>query len=122
MAAVIKGRSIIESVKIDSVINDIRTIQIAHDQYLNMTLNKPDTKEFFKQLKQYELIESEKIIPRIGNEYSIIDKDAHQYLQLDNITDKQADILQAKVKSSFDRDLDIKKNENGNNSISMQID
>ena len=32
-AAIVKGKSMIESAKLDSVVNDIRTIQIAQSQY-----------------------------------------------------------------------------------------
>ena len=118
--AILKGKSIIESVKMDSVINDVRTIQMAYNQYINITSNKPDTTNFFKQLKAYELIESDNFKnPRIGDSYSIIDANNHQCLKLNNLTEKQIISLQAKIKANFGEILSITPD---NTSIAIQID
>ncbi|MBR1944566.1 MAG: type II secretion system protein [Alphaproteobacteria bacterium] len=119
---ILKGKSIIESVRIDSVINDIRTIQMAYNQYVNITSNKPNTTDFFKQLKSYELIESETFKkPRIGGSYSVMENNNHQYLQVDNLTEKQLISLKAKIKSNFGDDI-VTTSGNSNTSIAVQID
>ena len=119
----LKGKSIIESVRLDSVVNDVRTVQMAYSQYINITSNKPNTENFFKQLKSYELIESDNFkVPRIGGTYSIIDKDNHQYLQLNNLTEKQIIILKAKLKSAFGEDIQIISDDNYKTNIAMQVD
>ena len=123
MGAVLKGKSLIESVKLDSVVDDVRTIQTAYSEYINITSTKPDTNEFFKQMKTYELIESENFkAPKVGGSYSIIEHDSHQYLHLNNLTEKQITILQAKLKASFGEYLNTKIDDNNKTSISIQVD
>lgn len=120
--AVLKGKNIIESVKLDSIVSDIREIQMAHSQYINTTARKPSTNTFFKDLKEYELIESDVFkAPRIGGKYSIVDDNNHQCLKLDNLTEKQIKVLQAKLRSAFGENIYITLGDD-NTSITIQID
>ena len=122
--AVLKGKSIIESVKLDSIVNDVREIQMAYSQYINTTSKKPSTGTLFKDLKEFELIDSETFkTPRIGGKYSVgMDKDnKHPCLKLDNLTEKQIKLLQTKLKSAFGENINAIPDEN-NTSISIPID
>lgn len=119
----LKGKSIVDSVKLDSVVNDVRTIQIAYSNYINITSKKPDTKNFFKELKQYELIESDVFkTPKIGGTYSIVSKGDHQYLQLNNLTEKYITILTSKIKAAFGEDVQVISGDDYKTIIAIQID
>ena len=122
-STMLKGKDIATSVKLDSVVNDVRAIQMAYSNYINITATKPDTEDFFKQLKQYELIESDKFkTPKIGGTYSIIKKEDHQYLQLNNLTEKSITILKAKIKAAFGEDIQIISEDDYKTIIAIQID
>lgn len=119
----LKGKDMVDSVKLDSVINDVRTIQMAYSNYINITATKPNTEDFFKQLKQYELIESDTFkTPKIGGTYSIVSKEGHKYLKLDNLTEKHITILKAKIKAAFGEDVQVISSDDYKTIIGIQID
>lgn len=122
-STMLKGKSIADSVKLDSVVNDVRTIQMAYSNYINITATKPNTENFFKQLKEYGLIEHENFkIPKIGGTYSIVNKENHQYLQLNNLTENYITILKSKIKAAFGEDVQIISDDNYKTIVAVQID
>ena len=127
--AVLKGRSLIESVRLDSVVSDIRGLQMAYVEYLNTyskipgnetedcVFNPKNDNQFFKDLADVGLLESDKFKkPKIGNEYKVIAHEEHPYIQISGLSTKQVQLLKNKCHSLS---KDIRDEQNG---ISVKID
>lgn len=113
-SAMLKGKDLIDSAKLDSVVNDVRSLQLAYTQYVQTFAEKPDN-DLFKKLNDAGLIDSESFKkPKIGGEYKIIKQENNNVtLQITNLNKKQAQLLRTKAMSAFDNNTAIEiKNDN----------
>ena len=145
----LKGKDLIDSARLDSVVNDIRSIQMAYTQYVNTysaipgndkninkinqnipagsgngKFSKEDASRVFKHLNASGLIESENFkLPKVGSMYSIVEKNGHPYLQLSSLSNKQTNLLKTKLLSNFGTDIDIiVEGESDTISVAVKID
>lgn len=142
--AMLKGRALIESTRLDTVVNDIRSVQLAYSQYVdsyvaipgndngsrhlngvdtgngNGKFVKDDAGRVFSHLHAVGLIEKKNFkIPKIGKEYTIIEDNNHPYIKLDGLSKEQIILLKTKLTAAFGTTIDIKSDEN---SVSVQVD
>lgn len=142
--AMLKGRSLIESTRLDTAVNDIRSIQLAYGQYVDSytaipgndsgsrhlqnvdggkgdgNFVKNDADRMFSHLHAVGLIERENFkIPKIGKEYKIVENQGHPYIQLNGLTKEQITLFKTKLVAAFGTTIDIKSDES---SVSVQID
>lgn len=144
-AGVLKGRSLINSARLDAVVSDIRSLQLAYSQYIdayssipgndknissfnqNVTAGKgdgifckEDAERVFSHLQGAGLIKIDDFShPKAGNKYLIVEIDKHPYIKLDGLSEEQITLLKTKINSSLGRTEDVKC-EKG--SISVRID
>ncbi len=142
--AILKGRALIESTRLDTAVNDMRSIQLAYGQYIdsyaaipgndsdvnhlqNVETGKGDGKfvkedanRMFSHLNAVGLIENENFkIPKIGKGYKIIEVSNHPYIKLEGLTKEQINLFKTKLTATFGTTIDIKNDES---SVSIQID
>ena len=127
--ALLKGRSLIDSVRLDSIVTDVRNLQAAYVQYVDSYANIPGGAEtfgeeaaskFFDELASVGLIESASFKkPKIGSTYKIIANDGSPYIQLSGLDEKKINLLKTKLNASFSQSLDIKSDKT---SISIKLD
>ncbi len=144
-AGVLKGMSLLKSVRLDAVVTDIRTIQFAYNQYINAyaaipgndknitSVNKDaepgkgdgvfceeDAKRTFNHLQVAGLIKLEELNhPKIGSKYSIIKDGQHPFIKLDGLLEDQITLLITKLKATLGTTVEIKSDKT---SVSIRLD
>lgn len=144
-AAIFKGYSLVESVRLDSVVSDIRSLQLACNQYIDSfsaipgndksitaiskgvdggdgdgIFKKDDTSRVFKHLHVAGLIDSDTFKrPKIGSKYVVIEKDKHPYIKVEGLSKKQTQLLCTKLIAVFGTNVGIVSDKS---SVSVQID
>ena len=142
--AMLKGRSLIESTRLDTIVNDIRSLQLAYGQYVDSYASIPgndngvkhltdvetgkgdgkfvedDATRMFSHLHAVGLIDSKNFkIPKLGKEYTIIENDNHPYIKLNGLSKEQVILLKTKLTAAFGTTINIKSDET---SVSVQVD
>lgn len=144
-AGALKGRSLLKSVRLDAVVSDIRSIQLAYNQYIdaysaipgndkNITsvdknistgkgdgvFCKEDAERVFNHLQAVGLIKADDFShPKAGNKYLVIENEQHPYIKLDGLSEDQITLLRTKLNLSLGQTTDIKSDKD---SISVRID
>lgn len=104
MAAMFKGKDLIDNANMRAVVSDIEIVRMHYLEYVNSTGTSPDAGDLFKKLHEAGLIDSEEFKkPKLGTKYEALKKDGKLCLTIKDgteakfLTAKQAAYLKTKL-------------------------